>query len=100
MINYRLGNDSFFPFFPPFYLLKSDFRESVIFVFLIDDFSGLLFYVSKHFLSSFKLLHGLFSLKSRGLAECHTFGHIALADPHPESFTRFDEAETGIALVL
>ena len=100
MINYRFGNGSFFPFFPPFYLLNSDISGSVSFVYLIVDFSELWFYVSKHFLSSFKLLHGWFSLKSRGLAECHTFGHIALTDPYPKSFTRFDEAETGIALVL
>ena len=38
-------------------------------------------------------------IKKPGLAECHTFGHIALTDPHPKS-TRVDEAETGIALVL
>ena len=97
MINYRFRNDSYFP---RFYSLKSDFSESVIFVFLIDVFFGLLFYVSKHFLSSFKLLHGLFSLKSRGLTECHGFRHIALADSYPKSFTRFDEAETGVTLVL
>ena len=97
MINYRFRNDSYFP---RYYSLKSDFSESVIFVFLIDVFFGLLFYVSKHFLSSFKLLHGLFSLKSRGLAECHTFGHIALADPHPESFSWLDLTEGGIALVF
>ena len=52
------------------------------------------------FFTSFKLLHGLFSLKSRGLAECQTFGHIALTDPYPKSFTRFDVAKTDIALVL
>lgn len=41
MINYRFGKGSFFPFFPPFYLLNSDFSGTVIFVFLIYDFSGL-----------------------------------------------------------
>ena len=73
---------------------------------LLFSFSSSLNIPSYHFMfrnmffSSFKLLDGLFSLKSRGLAECHTFGHIALTDPHPKSFTRFDEAETVVTLVL
>jgi len=41
MINYRFGKGSFFPFFPPFYLLNNVFIGSVIFFFLIDDFSEL-----------------------------------------------------------
>ena len=73
---------------------------------LLFSFSSSMIFPSYYFMfrniffSSFKLLDGLFSLKSRGLAECHTFGHIALADPHPESFSWLDLTEAGIALVF
>ena len=67
MINYRFRNGSFFPFFPPFYLLNSDISGSVIFVYLIDDFSELWFYVLKHVLKFIHIAWWIVLIKKLGV---------------------------------
>ena len=67
MINYRFGKGSFFPFFPPFYLLNSDISGTVIFVFLIDDFSELWFYVSKHVFHFVQIASWIVLIKKPGV---------------------------------